>query len=92
MTSPNIQLLSFLQVCHSKFHPKYPEDFKVLCTYLIYVAMNKPLMERKKDSESLNQKIIAHPWSILQISLLASKNICQKIGEIFLPLLRYLFR
>ena len=71
----------------------YPEDFKVLFTYLIYVAMNKPLMERKKDSESLNQAVLlTHSWSILQISLLASKNVCQKIGEMFLPLLRYLFR
>ena len=94
MTSSNILLFSFfLQLCHSKLQPKYTEDFKVLCTYLIYVAMNKPLIERKKDSESLNQTfLLTHSWSILQTSLLASKNICQKIGEIFLPLLRYLFR
>ena len=50
-------------------------------------------MERKKDSESLNHAVLlTHSWSTLQISLLASKNVCQKIGEIFLPLLRYLFR
>ena len=44
-----LKFLSILQVCQNlRFPPvlkvgKYPEDYKILCKYLLYVATNLPL-------------------------------------------------